>query len=73
MNAPPSSATAAKDRLYAQLAASFGRLNRSISRTADLCDELQDDLQATRTFAGLDAAKFVLEPLEDRTLRLTAL
>ncbi|KAG7443633.1 uncharacterized protein BT62DRAFT_1008993 [Guyanagaster necrorhizus] len=56
---PATSATQAKDRLYAQLASSLGRLNRSISTTADLCEQLQIDLQAMRTFAGLDAAKFI--------------
>ncbi|KAK0488897.1 hypothetical protein IW261DRAFT_380576 [Armillaria novae-zelandiae] len=56
---PATSATQAKDRLYGQLASSLGRLNRSISTTADLCEQLQVDLQAMRTFAGLDAAKFI--------------
>ncbi|KAF8920760.1 hypothetical protein CPB85DRAFT_1428808 [Mucidula mucida] len=70
MNAPPTSATAAKDRLYGQLSASLGRLNRSITRTADLLEDLQNDLHAMSMFAGLDAAKFmaiasVLNPDED--------
>ncbi len=60
MNAPPTSATAAKDRLYGQLSASLGRLNRSITRTADLLEDLQNDLHAMSMFAGLDAAKSVL-------------
>ena len=34
-------------------------MSRAISHTADLCEELQVDLQAMRTFAGLDAAKWV--------------
>ena len=53
----PTSATQAKERLYSQLAGSIGRMSRAMSRTADLCEELQVDLQAMRTFAGLDAAK----------------
>ena len=53
----PASATQAKERLYSQLASSIGRMSRAISHTADLCEQLQVDLQAVRTFAGLDAAK----------------
>jgi hypothetical protein len=53
----PTNATQAKDRLYAQLANSLGRMSRAISQTADLCEQLQVDLHAMRTFAGLDAAK----------------
>ena len=34
-------------------------MSRAISHTADLCEQLQVDLQAVRTFAGLDAAKWV--------------
>lgn len=56
----PTNATQAKDRLYAQLAISLGRMSRAIGQTADLCEELQVDLQAMRTFAGLDAAKYAL-------------
>jgi len=55
----PTNATQAKDRLYAQLAHSLGRMTRAVSRTADLCEQLQVDLQAMRTFAALDAAKFM--------------
>lgn len=57
-SAGPTSATLAKDRLYAQLASSLGRMNRAIGQTADLCEQLQVDLHAMRTFAGLDAAKY---------------
>ena len=53
----PTNATQVKDRLYAQFAQSLGRMTRAISRTADLCEQLQVDLQAMRTFAALDAAK----------------
>jgi hypothetical protein len=53
----PTNATQAKDRLYAQLASSLGRMSRAIAQTADLCEQLQVDLHAMRTFAGLDAAK----------------
>jgi len=55
----PTNATQAKDRLYAQLASSLGRMSRAIGQTADLCEQLQIDLHAMRTFAGLDAAKFM--------------
>lgn len=65
MNAAPTSATQAKDRLYAQLAGSLGRMSRAVSQTADLCEQLQVDLHAMRTFAGLDAAKYVFNPLID--------
>jgi len=34
-------------------------MSRAIGRTADLCQQLQVDLHAMRTFAGLDAAKFM--------------
>jgi hypothetical protein len=53
----PTNATQAKERLYAQLAASLGRMSRAISQTADLCEQMQMDLHAMRVFAGLDAAK----------------
>ncbi|KAF9462968.1 hypothetical protein BDZ94DRAFT_1219125 [Collybia nuda] len=55
----PTNATQAKDRLYTQLAGSLGRMSRAIGQTADLCEQLQIDLHAMRTFAGLDAAKFM--------------
>ncbi|KIL65539.1 hypothetical protein M378DRAFT_38863, partial [Amanita muscaria Koide BX008] len=55
----PTNATQAKDRLYTQLAQSLGRMTRAFSRTADLCEQFQVDLQAMRTFAALDAAKFM--------------
>ncbi|RDB20901.1 hypothetical protein Hypma_012002 [Hypsizygus marmoreus] len=58
-HAAPTNATQAKDRLYAQLAGSLGRMSRAIGQTADLCEQLQIDLHAMRTFAGLDAAKFM--------------
>ena len=53
----PINATLAKDRLYAQLAQSLGRMNRAVSTMADLCEQLQVDLQAMQTFAAVDAAK----------------
>jgi len=56
-NAAPTNATQAKERLYAQLAGSLGRMSRAVSQTADLCEQLQVDLHAMRIFAGLDAAK----------------
>ncbi|KAL9713758.1 hypothetical protein Ac2012v2_003369 [Leucoagaricus gongylophorus] len=48
-----------KEKLYSQLAASLGRMSRAINQTADLCEMLQVDLHAMRTFAVLDAAKFM--------------
>ena len=56
-NTAPTSATQTKERLYSQLAGSLGRMSRAITRTADLCEQLQVDLHAVRVFAGLDAAK----------------
>jgi hypothetical protein len=53
----PTSSTQAKDRLYAQLATSFGRMTRAVSQTVDLCEQLQVDLHAMRMFAALDTAK----------------
>lgn len=60
MNAAPTNATQTKERLYTQLAGSLGRMSRAIGQTADLCEQLQVDLQAMRVFAGLDAAKYVI-------------
>jgi len=57
--AQPTNATQAKERLYAQLASSIGRMSRAMGQTADLCEQLQVDLHAMRTFAGLDAARFM--------------
>lgn len=56
-SAAPASAVQTKEKLYAQLAASLNRMSRAVSQTADLCEMLQVDLHAMRTFAGLDAAK----------------
>ncbi|KAJ7453952.1 hypothetical protein B0H11DRAFT_1740663 [Mycena galericulata] len=55
----PTNATQAKDRLYSQLSSSLSRMARAIGQTADLCEQLQVDLHAMRTFAGLDAAKLM--------------
>ncbi|KAF9077966.1 hypothetical protein BDP27DRAFT_1310497 [Rhodocollybia butyracea] len=55
----PTGATQAKDRLYTQLAGSFGRMNRALLQTSNLCELLQMDLHAMRTFVGLDAATFM--------------
>ncbi|KAF7432953.1 hypothetical protein PC9H_004897 [Pleurotus ostreatus] len=67
---PPTNATQAKERLYGQLAASLARMSRAITQTTDLCEQLHADLNAMRTFAGLDAAKFmavsaILNPEEE--------
>jgi len=56
-HAAPTNATQTKERLYSQFAGSLGRMSRAISRTTDLCEQLQVDLHAMRVFAGLDAAK----------------
>ncbi|KXN89272.1 hypothetical protein AN958_06026 [Leucoagaricus sp. SymC.cos] len=58
-SAVSTSAVQTKEKLYGQLAASLGRMSRAIGQTADLCEMLQVDLHAMRTFAGLDAAKFM--------------
>ncbi|KAJ7650680.1 hypothetical protein FB45DRAFT_23423 [Roridomyces roridus] len=58
MNAP-TNATQAKERLYSQLSVSLTRMHGAIRRTADLCEQLQEDLNAMRTFAGLDATKLM--------------
>ncbi|KAJ7074894.1 hypothetical protein B0H15DRAFT_792599 [Mycena belliarum] len=55
----PTNATQAKDRLYTQLSGSLSRMARAIAHTADLCEQMETDLHAMRTFAGLDAAKFM--------------
>ncbi|KAJ3777676.1 hypothetical protein FB446DRAFT_107819 [Lentinula raphanica] len=53
---PATGAIQAKERLYTQLAGSFGRMNRALVQTSNLCELLQMDLHAMRTFVGLDAA-----------------
>jgi len=58
-NKVPTNATQTKERLYAQLAVSTGRMSRAISQTANMCEQLQVDLHAMRILAGLDAAKFM--------------
>ncbi|KAF5361756.1 hypothetical protein D9756_002573 [Leucocoprinus leucothites] len=55
----PTSAVHTKEKLYAQLASSLGRMSRAIGQTTDLCEMLQVDLHAMRTFAGLDAARLM--------------
>lgn len=52
----PTGATQAKERLYTQLAGSFGRMNRALVQTSNLCELLQMDLHAMQTFVGLDAS-----------------
>ncbi|KAF9258884.1 hypothetical protein L218DRAFT_876060 [Marasmius fiardii PR-910] len=58
MNAP-TNATQSKERLYAQLATSFKQMNRAMGQNADLWEQMQVDLHSMRTFAGLDAARFM--------------
>lgn len=53
----PSSATQAKDRLYAQLATSLKNMSRAVGQTADLVEQLQVDLDAMRTLGGIHAAQ----------------
>ncbi|KAF9218382.1 hypothetical protein BS17DRAFT_679030, partial [Gyrodon lividus] len=52
-------ATQAKDRLYAQLAASLKNMLRVVGQTADLFEQLQNDLDAMRVLAGTHAAQFM--------------
>lgn len=51
------SAAQRKDRLYAQLSASLVRLKQSATRTTDLVEVLQNDLDAMKTFTGIHAAQ----------------
>ena len=51
------SAVQKKERLYAQLASNFKQLKQNMARTTDLFEELQGDLDAMRTFAGIHAAQ----------------
>ncbi|KAF9245332.1 hypothetical protein BU15DRAFT_41242 [Melanogaster broomeanus] len=55
----PTGATQAKDRLYAQLAASLKNMSRVVGQTADLFEQLQNDLDAMRVLAGTHAAQFM--------------
>ncbi|KAH7881798.1 hypothetical protein F5I97DRAFT_667436 [Phlebopus sp. FC_14] len=55
----PSSATQAKDRLYAQLASTLKNMSRVVGRSADLFEQLQTDLDAMRVLAGTHAAQFM--------------
>ncbi|KAF7319079.1 hypothetical protein HMN09_00244200 [Mycena chlorophos] len=52
-------ATYKKERKYAELASALARMSKAITHTADLCTEVQLDLEAMRNFAGHDAAKFM--------------
>lgn len=54
-------ATQAKDRLYAQLASSLKNMSRAIGQTADLMEQLQNDLDAMRVLAGTNAAQWVAD------------
>ncbi|KAH8116415.1 hypothetical protein DFH11DRAFT_1580440 [Phellopilus nigrolimitatus] len=53
------SATQRKDRLYGQFASSLMALKHNATRTTDLIEGLQGDLDAMRTFAGIHAAQFM--------------
>ncbi len=53
------SATQRKDRLYAQFAANLQRLKQVSTRTTDLTEVLQGDLDSMRVFAGIHAAQWV--------------
>ncbi|KAE9406307.1 hypothetical protein BT96DRAFT_851941 [Gymnopus androsaceus JB14] len=55
----PTGATQAKERLYTQLAGSFGRMNRALMQTSNLCELLQMDLRAMQIFVGTDASLFM--------------
>ncbi|KAG9308609.1 hypothetical protein JVU11DRAFT_11716 [Chiua virens] len=54
-----SGATQAKDRLYAQLASNIKNMSRAVGQTADLMEQLQNDLDAMRVLAGTHAAQWV--------------
>ncbi|KAH9975885.1 hypothetical protein BGW80DRAFT_1159006, partial [Lactifluus volemus] len=53
------SASQAKDRNYAHLSKSLARLSRAMGQTAGLFEQLQLDLNATRTLAGIHSAQFM--------------
>jgi len=57
-------ATQTKDRLYAQLATSLKNMSRAVGKTADLFEQLQVDLGAMRTLAGIHAAQFMVVAAE---------
>ena len=57
------SATQRKDRLYAQLSSGLVRLKQSSTRTTDLVEGLQNDLEAMKTFSGIHAAQCVVQLL----------
>ena len=50
-------AAQAKERQYAQLAASLTRLSYAVGQTADLFELLRVDVDAMRTLSGLHAAQ----------------
>lgn len=54
-----SGAAQAKDRLYAQLASNLKNMSRAVGQTADLMEQLQNDLDAMRVLAGTHAAQCV--------------
>ncbi|KAE9394121.1 hypothetical protein BT96DRAFT_978668 [Gymnopus androsaceus JB14] len=42
-----------------KLAGSFGRMNRALMQTSNLCELLQMDLRAMQNFVGIDASLFM--------------
>lgn len=51
-----STTSQAKDRQYAQLSKSVGRLSNALAQTAELFDELNSDLHAMRTLGATHAS-----------------
>lgn len=64
-------ATQKKERLYGQLAQGFALLKQHSARTTDLMEDVQEDLDAIRTFSGMHAAQCV--PRQASTAKLTCI
>ncbi|EIN06154.1 hypothetical protein PUNSTDRAFT_54446 [Punctularia strigosozonata HHB-11173 SS5] len=59
MNSQAQPAGTAKNRHYSHLAKSLTRLSQEVARTADLCEQLQVDILASRTLSATHAAQFI--------------
>ena len=59
MNNQQPTASQRKDRLYGQLSTKLEQLKKANMKTTDLMELFQNDLDAMRTFAGIQAAQWV--------------
>lgn len=57
MQAHSTNAIQAKDRNYMQLGNSLARLSRAVGQTADLCEQLKDNLDAMKVLAASHSAQ----------------